>query len=268
MELLKYIIPAPFLTDGEITITIRAMKEFPLVLHSSHKITPNVLHLAFHGDDGQPVDFIPGQFLTFLLPGDDEIKRRSYSIASIPGASAHTEIAIAYIEGGIASETLFNLQPGETLTCSGPFGRLILREDETPARYILVATGTGVAPYRAMLPQLAERFAADADLRVVLLLGVQYRADLLYLADFLAFAEQQPQFEFHAYLSREALENAQAYEHKGYVQHSFPELNLDPDTDLVYLCGNPNMIDDAFALLTEAGFSPRNVRREKYISSN
>lgn len=243
------------------------MLEYQLVLKDTKKITPNVLHLAFTRADGMPLPFKPGQFLTFLLPSTDGIKRRSYSIATIPKICSTTEIAISYIAGGIASETLFNLKVGEQLTATGPFGKLILKDDETPARYLLVATGTGVAPYRAMLPELAAKIEADPHLKILILLGVQYRADLLYADDFLEFASMHPQLEFRAYLSRETSE-LQTHEYQGYVQSAFPKLNLDPDNDIVYLCGNPNMIDAAFADLSELGFMPKNVRREKYISSN
>lgn len=245
------------------------MKEFQLALKSSTKITPNTLHMAFARVDGTTLPFIPGQFLTFLLESEAGIKRRSYSIASIPGKTNELEIAISYVAGGIASETFFNLSVGAELTCSGPFGRLILRADETPKRYILIATGTGVAPYRAMLPELATRLEQDPELRIVLLLGVQYRADLLYANDFIDFATQHPRFEFRAQLSREDLTKHKAdYEYSGYVQTAFKDLSLSPGDDLIYLCGNPNMIDNAFEYLTDEGFTPQAVRREKYISSN
>ncbi|MSP52916.1 MAG: ferredoxin--NADP reductase [Gammaproteobacteria bacterium] len=243
------------------------MLEFQLVLKSSQKITPNVLHLSFVRADGAELPCKPGQFLTFLFPTPDGVKRRSYSIATISGKTTETEIAISYIIGGIASEALFNLKVGDTVTATGPFGRLVLKAEETPARYILAATGTGVAPYRAMLPELVDKITADPNLNVLILLGVQYRADLLYCSDFLECAAAHPQLEFRAYLSREASE-LHAHEYKGYVQTAFAELNLDPDHDIIYLCGNPNMIDAAFAHVSELGFIPKNVRREKYISSN
>jgi ferredoxin-NADP reductase len=248
------------------------MIEFELILKDRKKITPNVLHLSFVRADGAELPFKSGQFLTFLFTAADGIKRRSYSIATIPqknnvSKANDIEIAISYVTGGIASETLFNLNRGDAVTATGPFGKLILKADETPARYLLVATGTGVAPYRAMLPELAEKIQADPNLKVMILLGVQYRADLLYASDFLEFATLHPQLEFRAYLSRETSE-LHPHEYKGYVQTAFSELNLDPDQDIAYLCGNPNMIDAAFAELSEVGFMPKNVRREKYISSN
>ena len=144
------------------------MREYNLALKWSKKITPNIMHLAFVREDGEAFSFTPGEFLTFLFDTAEGLKRRSYSVATIPGNSSEIEIAISYLQGGVASEALFNLKPGETIKASGPFGRLILKPDEPFKRYILVATGTGVAPYRAMLPEIAQRLHNDPDLKVVL----------------------------------------------------------------------------------------------------
>ena len=243
-----------------------AIVQFELKLNSTRLLTPTVLHLAFSRVDGQVLEFIPGQFITFLLPTEDgKIARRSYSIANTP-QSSNIEIAVSPVEGGIATRVLFNLKPAEVLMSSGPFGRLILPTENHPKKIVLAATGTGVSPYRAMLPQIQNILKQSPDVKFTLLLGVQYRKDLLYAEDFIAFAKQYPQFQFRAYLSREELliEN---YEYKGYLQQAFTELNLDIANDLVYLCGNPNMIDDAFAQLTEAGFPTPHIKREKYLSS-
>ncbi len=243
-----------------------ARDTFNLTLQSSRKITPSVLHMLFTREDGQPFNFIPGQFITFHFEHDATQLRRSYSVATIPGHDPHhIEIAVGYFPGGPATELLFNLQPGANLTTTGPFGRLVLRE-ETIKRYILVATGTGVAPYRAMLPQLEKRIK-DEDLHIDLLLGVQGREHLLYSDDFLAFANAHPNFRFHACYSREKSQDLKPFETLGYVQERFDDLNLDPQGDVVYLCGNPTMIDTGFDLLKEAGFDPKQIRREKYISS-
>ena len=226
------------------------------------------MHLAFMRKDDTTLNFIPGQFITFLFTVDGKVKRRSYSIASIPGKTDEIEIAISYMQNGMASKTMFNLLPNDCLTCSGPFGRLVLRDNDQPKRIILVATGTGVAPYRSMLPELETRLTNDQNLQIILLLGVQYRKDLLYAQDFIDFSNTHKRFAFHAYFSRDALTTAKDYEHQGYVQSAFPALNLDAEKDLLFLCGNPNMIDEAYAWLTGQGFSSQQVRREKYLSSN
>lgn len=239
---------------------------FELVLTSSRHLTPGVLHMVFTRADGAAFKFIPGQFITFHFDHADESLHRSYSVATIPGSDQQTiEIAVGYFPGGPATELLYHLQPGQKLITTGPFGRLVLR-DEQPARYILVATGTGVAPYRAMLTELSQRLQ-QSNLQVDLLLGVQGREHLLYGDDFLAFAAKHPNFRFHACYSREQASDLKPFEMKGYVQERFDTLALDPAQDIIYLCGNPSMIDDSFEQLKEVGFDTKQVRREKYIST-
>ena len=113
--------------------------------------------------------------------------------------------------------------------------------------------------------ELAKK-TATSDLQAIILLGVQSPADLLYGEDFITFAEQHPNIKFHAFYSRIQPETPKSFEHPGYVQHYFETLQLEPAHDVIYLCGNPNMIDDAFAKLQNMGFETKNVRREKYIS--
>lgn len=100
----------------------------------------------------------------------------------------------------------------------------------------------------------------------MILQGVQRHQEILYLEEFTALAAEYPQVTFRAYLSQEQGPLAKD-EYKGYVQHAFSELALNPDQDLIYLCGNPSMIDDAFHDLQEKGFGTPQVIREKYISS-
>ncbi len=243
------------------------IQKFGLVFQSADKIAPNVLHLHFTRADGQALDFIPGQFITFLFTSDDgQVKRRSYSVATIPNQESGIQIAVSYVKAGIASEILFHLTPGDQLPAMGPAGRLVLQTDLGIKRHILVGTGTGIAPYRAMLPQLTEQVNQGAD--VIILQGAQYRDDLLYDREFNQFANSHRTAEFRACLSRESLDDRLDHEYSGYVQKQFAQLQLNPEQDMIYLCGNPNMIDDAFEDLTARGFGNHHIRREKYISSN
>ncbi len=244
-----------------------AIENFVLRLVERRVLTPNVHHLGFDRVDQAPIVFIPGQFITLLLKDENgALKRRSYSIATDPSQSNWLEMAISYISKGFASEKLLNLGIGEELDAMGPVGRLIL-QDEPVSRYILVGTGTGIAPYRSMIPALKARLEREPHFEVVILQGVPYRTDILYDEDFKALAESNPRVKCISCLSREC-GDLQAHEHAGRVQSMFADLQLTPGKDVVYLCGNPNMIDEAFAGLTAQGFSSKDVRREKYISSN
>lgn len=235
------------------------------MLDSVRDLAPGVKHFAFRREDGEPLDFVAGQFVQLFFDcGGDEKLRRSYSIASVPGRDATIDIAVAAVAGGRATERFWALRPGDAVEAMGPFGRLVLR-DEPPARYFLVATGTGITPYRAMLPALAERLAGGWP-EVHVLMGVRTREDLLYGDEFVAFAAAHPGFRFTAHYSREPAEDLAPWERRGYVQHAFEGLGMDPERDVVYLCGNPDMIDQSLEWLVARGFPAQRVRREKYIS--
>lgn len=245
----------------------RKLQTFSITLKSSQDIAHKVKHFVFHCEN---FHYVAGQFITLIFEKEGRLLRRSYSIATQPEYYQKTqciEFAASYVENGPASELLFNLKPGDVLEASGPFGRLILKE-EMPKRYIFVSTSTGVTPYRAMLGELAKRMEQDSALEIILLEGVQYKKNILYAEDFLDFAKQYSQFQFYACYSRENAENLNAHEHLGYVQSKLEALNLNPQEDVVYLCGNPGMIDDAFLMLKEKQFDVKNILREKYISNN
>lgn len=241
-----------------------AIETFPVELAWRRNVTPHVLQLAFRRCDGSVLHFTPGQFLNLHFETESGSTHRSYSIANPPGHDGLLEIAMSPIEGGLASDALAALQPGDTLPASGPFGRFVLR-DEPPCRYVLVGTGTGITPYRAMLPQLAERLATG--FRVHIVLGVWRREELLFGEDFRAFASASEQAEFTACYSRALPADPRPWEHPGYVQALFSQLRLEPASDVVYLCGNPGMIDEAVEILKAMGFTLKQLRREKYLSA-
>jgi len=239
---------------------------FNLVLQSSATLTPRVRQLSFRREDGKAFAYVPGQFITLHLPWENMELRRSYSVATIPGSSGDVQVAVTHVDGGRATSLLFGMQPGAPVQATGPFGRFVMREDP-PARYLLIATGTGVSPFRAMLPELYQRLDGN-NYSAVLMLGVRGPDELLYGDDFLKLAAENPAFKFVASYSRRLSQPPLAYERKGYVQDHLMELGPDPKRDIVYLCGNPDMIDAAVERLKAIGFENHNLRREKYVSSN
>lgn len=243
-----------------------SIKTFPITLQNAFMLSPRTKHLIFQCDQTPAFSYLPGQFITIHFEHDNKMFRRSYSIANVPSQNNTIEIAAGFMAGGPGTNLLFNLKPGETLQASGPYGRLTLK-DEIPKRYVLVATSTGITPYRAMMATLIQRMENHPDLQILILQGVQNRGDILYLDEWKALVEQYPQVTFFACLSQEDKTTLSPNEYAGYVQHLFPELNLKPEQDLIYLCGNPAMIDAAFLLLKEQGFNTQHIIREKYISN-
>lgn len=224
--------------------------------------------MAFERADGHAFAFVPGQFVQvhFSYP-DGKPAKRSYSVATIGdgGPAERIEIAVSYVDGGAATALLANLQEGDTIDGSGPYGRFCLMEADANRRYLLVATGTGVTPYRSMLPQIEKLTARGAE--VALIYGARNEAELLYGDEFEAFAQENPHFHFYACFSRTPRSLPRPHDRNGHVQVALSELQPDATHDIAYLCGNPNMVDEAFAQLKEAGLPIPHIRREKYVSS-
>jgi len=246
-------------------------EHFSLRLADSRMLAPSVRHMAFERADGAPFAFVPGQFVQVHFHyADGKPTKRSYSVATIgagdSSAVQRIEIAVSYVEGGAATALLGDLQLGETVEISGPYGRFCLMEPDANRRYVLVATGTGVTPYRSMLPQLKVLMAAR-NIEVALVYGARNEAELLYGEEFEAFAQENPKFHFYACFSRTPRAAPRPRDRAGHVQVALQEIRPDPAHDIAYLCGNPNMVDEAFTLLKEAGLPIPHIRREKYISS-
>ncbi|WP_052108278.1 ferredoxin--NADP reductase [Aerolutibacter daejeonensis] len=252
-----------------------SMKHFPLKLVSRRMLAPSVGHYVFLRDDGEPLDFIPGQFIQVHFDyADGTPTKRSYSLATIHdhalGPGEAVEIAVSYVPGGSATALFEGLPEGGAITASGPYGRFCLVPADTNRRYLLIATGTGVTPYRSMLPQL-ETLMRERGVEVVLLFGARTPAELLYGDEFRAFADAHPGFRFVPCFSRElpgeGTPHAHADVRHGYVQQTLAEFAPNPATDIAYLCGNPNMVDACFEALKAAGLAVPQIRREKYVSS-
>ena len=243
---------------------------FPLKLIDSRMLTDDVRHLCFERADGAATAYLPGQFLQIHFEHNAAMTKRSYSVANPPSAAAAStdriEIAVSYVKGGAATALLSALEHGGEITASGPYGRFCLMDTDQNQRYLLIGTGTGITPYRAMLPKLSQLFLSR-NVQVELIQGARTQAELLYNAEFQAFAAQHPaNFRYFGCTSRQAAPDGSCYR-AGHVQSVFAELALQPSSDIAYLCGNPNMVDECFALLKDAGLPIPAVRREKYVSS-
>ena len=125
----------------------------PLKLVGCRMLAPTVGHYQFVRDDGQPLDFQPGQFIQVHFSyADGTETKRSYSLATIHdhalGPGEAVDIAVSFVPGGAATALFEALEQGSQISASGPYGRFCLNPGDHNARYLLIATGTGVTPYR------------------------------------------------------------------------------------------------------------------------
>lgn len=166
---------------------------------------------------------------------------------------------ISNVPGGLMSSFLTQLaKAGDAMTLTGPLGSFYLRDIKRPL--LLLAGGTGLAPFTAMLEKIAEQGAPQS---VHLIYGVTHDADLVEMDKLEAFAARIPQFTFTACVASES----SAWPKKGYVtQHLEPAHLHDGEVD-VYLCGPPPMVEAVSQTLRERGLQPANFFYEKFAAS-
>lgn len=240
-----------------------SIKTFEIQYLSSQIIAHGIKHIKFKRTDELPFDFIPGQFITFILNKE----KRSYSIANTETGSEIIEIDISYINGGIASEILCNTASyGDKFKVIGPVGKLILKKREKIRKLVLAGTGTGITPYRSMMKQIIESINNNYIKQLNIILGAQSQKQAIYSEYFRKYANKYKNINFKICLSRQK-DKLNEDETTGYIQDQFNMLNLDSNLDIVYLCGNPNMIDDALIKLNQLKFNSNSIRKEKYTVS-
>jgi CDP-4-dehydro-6-deoxyglucose reductase len=224
-------------------------------LLSTRDLAPGVRHFEFELPSLERFGFVPGQFMSMMAAiGEDDITR-AYSIASPPSGNRFA-LCLNEVEGGHFSPHLFTLKPGDEVSCQGPYGAFIFKRPVSDS--VLVATGTGIAPFRSML---LDRLPQERDTQFTLIFGVRHEHGLLYRDELESLAREYSNFRFHPTLTRPGPEWSGR---TGRVQsHVLDAIGDRRDLD-VYICGLKEMVNDVRALLKENGLDRKRIVYEKY----
>jgi ferredoxin-NADP reductase len=221
-------------------------------------IADEVRHFTFEAAGVDRLDFIPGQFVSLSSIVEDKKVTRAYSIASPPDGNIF-ELCLNRVKEGRLSPRLFEMQVGDTIEMQGPLGYFVLRKPANDS--VLVATGTGIAPFRSMLK--AHFAASDSEpRRFTLIFGVRYERNIMYREEFERIAADHPDsFRFWPTLSRP---DTPWEGRTGHVQnHLLEAIGERRDVD-VYICGLKLMVDDVRQRLKDLGFDRKHIIYEKY----
>ena len=246
----------------DLVVAIAASSEFCRIggqtyrtrFHSVSRLSETTI--AFSLDRADAFSFLAGQYVNVLVPGTDQ--RRSYSFSSPPGAET-LSFLVRNIPAGVMSAYLREkAMAGVPVEFSGPAGSFYLREIKRPL--LLLAGGTGLAPFLSMLGKIAE---TGSEYPIHLVYGVTNDVDLVGVERLEEFVTKIPGFTF---LTCVAAADS-AHPRKGYVMAHVESDHLNGGEVDVYLCGPPPMVDAVRTWLGQQGVTPANFYYEKFSPS-
>lgn len=232
-------------------------KTYPSRIQSLEKLAPDVLKVVLRLPPQQVMDYRAGQYIDVIGSGSI---RRSYSVANAPSAEKYIELHIRQVLDGAMSKYWFEqAKPNDLLRLHGPLGTFFLR-DVAGLDLILIATGTGMAPIKALLESLKEVPEALKPCAVHVFWGGRISEDF-----YLNPAELGVLCNYTPVLSRADSEWQGAH---GYVQQAVLAAKINLAKAKVYACGSSAMIDGARVQLISAGLEPRNFHSDAFVSSS
>jgi CDP-4-dehydro-6-deoxyglucose reductase, E3 len=229
-------------------------RTLPCRIHALAKVSHDVLKVTLRLPPNSRFTFQPGQYIDVIGPGG---VRRAYSIANAPAPNEHLELHIRQVEGGVMSRYWFEqAKPNDLLRLHGPLGTFFLR-DVAGLDLVFLATGTGIAPVKALLEQVAQQAEKPASLAVYW--GNRVEGDHYWDVN-LPQAGQR----YVPVLSRAGSGWAGA---RGHVQDVMLQTPYRWEQTRVYACGYDAMIHSAREQLVAAGLAEHHFHSDAFVCS-
>jgi len=233
-----------------------AAKTVPCRIDSLERLALDVIQITLRLPPASKLNYLSGQYVDIIWQG----ARRSYSIANAPQVNGKLTLQIRHVEQGLLSHYWFNeAKADDLLRLEGPLGTFCLRTVE-PRNLIFLATGTGIAPVKAMLEELATSPELTLGKNIHVYWGGRSVHDIYWQVEF-----KELSFNFIPVLSRPSPDWGGRC---GYVQQALLEDEVDLTDAVVYACGSDNMIHSARKQLTSAGLHPKKFYSDAFVSSN
>jgi len=221
------------------------------------QLTNNVKDITFSYKDSDEMQFKGGQFVTLQLYDENgKMVSRAYSIASSPVEINKINICVKILEEGKGTKIIDQLKVGDTVKMFGPAGFFIF--DSKTKKNILICTGTGVAPFIAMLEeQLTLNESKDS---FNLIFGVQNQSDILYEEKWKELAKKHPNFLYTVCLSKQDIE----HHFSGRVTKCLSDTIGDFQDHDYYICGVGEMVNDVIEILVKSDVPDERIHYERY----
>lgn len=249
--------------------------------------TPMVRELRLRNQSSEPFRFKAGQFVMLHVPDAETGKPvlRAYSIASEEQKTDGFNLILKHVENGKASSFVWGLHGKETLSFTGPFGKVFFQEPPTE-QIVFLNTGTGLAQHLSYLLSKKDQYP---NLKYKMLFGLRHESDIYFEKELAELQKALPNFEFEYVLSRpqstwsknpenmETTENSGSSRNAGsarssgrtgkagYVQNFIKNIDFKNIPTTFYLCGNGGMIKATKEILIDQhGFDKARIWAEAF----
>lgn len=235
-------------------VVLPPAKTLPCRVNSIERLAHDVIRVRLRLPPAADFSYRPGQYVDVIGPAG---VRRSYSLANASFAEKVLEFHIRAVEGGVMSEYWFNqAKSNDLLRLNGPLGTFFLR-NVAEMDLIFMATGTGIAPVKAMLESIDDLPIEQRPKSVTVLWGGRCPSDL-YI-DLMSLPVEQ---KFIPVLSRAGDDWSGC---RGHVQDVLLRSDLNLSNAAVYACGSDAMIRDASKALVAAGLLPQRFYSDAFV---
>ena len=233
-------------------------EEFETKVSYLEELTHDIKVVRLKLKSSSAIEFKPGQYVQFKIPGTDEY--RAYSIGSSPYAKDEIELIIRLVPGGLCSTYVHTaLEKDDGVTFTGPFGDFYLRED-SQKDIIAIGGGCGMAPIRSIIYYLREK---GMKRRFFYFFGARTTKDLFFTSELKKIETKFPNFKYIPALSEPSSKDK--WEGEVGLITQVAEKYLDENREKeAYLCGPPPMIDAAIKVLSKKGVNPEHIYFDKF----
>lgn len=224
-------------------------------------IAPDIYQVTFHLVTPPTISYVAGQNMMLMIaPGVN----RTMSIASPPSSASDILMVHDVSPMGPGSQWTVGLKVGDKATIMAPTGG-VLSLLQTEKRKVLVATGTGIAPFRAILQDALEHRSEEGRVHAssfVLYWGLRYEQDVYWKEEFDRMSLHQPAFNWHLILSKPP-DTWQGL--TGHVTEHMLALEKELRNSEFYLCGNKSMVEEVRAILIERHVPTEQIKTELFF---
>jgi Na+-transporting NADH:ubiquinone oxidoreductase subunit F len=236
------------------------VRMFTSTVESIVDLTHDIKEIRLRLEEPDQISHRPGQYVQVQAPSLEEPVFRAYSISSPVYEPNLVELVVRLIPGGIGSTYLHDLQVGETVNFTGPYGEFVLTENPS-VEIVCVGGGCGMAPMKNIIFTIYNKWP---DRSCWLFFGCRTTKDIFYLEQFEKLAKKHTNFHVVYALSDKLDKNEKWAGETGFI-------HLEVDKKLekgirrqAFLCGPLPMIEAVTRVLEEKGVNAEDIFYDEF----